>query len=78
MDFERERMQQKESEILILRNDVDRAKEENLVLKAAVKEGDKTREVLARQMTHAMQQEMQLAVHGREHQQTHQECSPTH
>ena len=31
------------------------------MLKAAVKEGDKNREVLARQMTHAMKQEMQLS-----------------
>ena len=30
------------------------------MLKAAVKEGDKNREVLARQMTHAMKQELQL------------------
>ena len=33
---------------MILKNNSDRVKEENLVLKAAVKEGDKTREVMAR------------------------------
>lgn len=48
MDFQSERMHQKDSEIMILRNDADRQKEENLVLKATVKEGDKTREVLTR------------------------------
>lgn len=41
-------MNQKESEIMVLKNDADRMKEENLMLKAAVKEGDKTREVLTR------------------------------
>ena len=58
MDFQTERMGQKDSEIMILKNGSDQMKEECLMLKAAVKEGDKTREVLARQMTHAMQQEM--------------------
>lgn len=48
MDFQQERMNQKESEIMVLKNDSDRMKEENLMLKAAVKEGDKTREVLTR------------------------------
>ena len=48
MDFQQERMNQKESEIMVLKNDADRMKEENLMLKAAVKEGDKTREVLTR------------------------------
>ena len=60
MDFQQERMNQKDSEIMVLKNDSDRMKEETIMLKAAVKEGDKTREVLTRQMTHAMQQEMQL------------------
>ena len=46
---------------MIAKNDKDRMKEECLMLKAAVKEGDKTREVLARQMTHAMQQELKLS-----------------
>ena len=41
-------MGQKDSQIMILKNDVDKMKEENLMLKAAVKEGDKTREVLTR------------------------------
>ena len=48
MDFQQERMHQKDSEIMILKNDADRMKEECLMLKAAVKEGDKTREVLTR------------------------------
>ena len=48
MDFQQERMNQKDSEIMVLKNDSDRMKEENLMLKAAVKEGDKTREVLTR------------------------------
>lgn len=60
MDFLQEKMSQKESDILILKNDKDRLSEENMMLKAAVKEGDKTREVLARQMTHTMRQELQL------------------
>jgi len=33
---------------MILKNDVDKMKEENMMLSAAVKEGDKTREVLTR------------------------------
>ena len=48
MDFQTEKSAQKDSEIMILRNNADRIKEENLVLKTAVKEGDKTREVMAR------------------------------
>lgn len=48
MDFLTEKMGQKESDILILKNDKERLTEDNLMLKAAVKEGDKTREVLAR------------------------------
>lgn len=60
MDFLKEKIAQKESDILILKNDADRLKEESLMLKTAVKEGDKTREVLARQMTHALHQELQL------------------
>ena len=60
MDFQTEKMHQRDSDIMILKNDVDRMKEENLMLKAAVKEGDKTREVLTRQMTHAMHQELAL------------------
>ena len=48
MDFQTERMGQKDSQIMILKNDHDRMKEECLMLKAAVKEGDKTREVLTR------------------------------
>ena len=36
------------------------------MLKAAVKEGDKNREVLARQMTHAMKQEMQMMTYSPE------------
>lgn len=39
---------------MILKNDLDRAKEEGIMLKAAVKEGDKTRETLTRQMTKAV------------------------
>ena len=39
---------------------MDRVKEENLVLKAAIKEGDKTREMLAKQMSLAMHQEIKL------------------
>lgn len=58
MDFQTEKMGQRDSEIMILKNTADRMKEENLMLKAAVKEGDKTREVLTRQMTHAMHQEL--------------------
>jgi len=69
MDFLSEKMAQKESDILILKNDADRMKEESFMLKAAVKEGDKTREVLARQMTHTLQQELQL--------QNHHQYSPT-
>ena len=60
MDFLTEKIAQKESDILILKNDADRLKEESLMLKTAVKEGDKTREVLARQMTHTLHQELQL------------------
>lgn len=48
MDFQTEKMGQRDSEIMILKNNTDRMKEENLMLKAAVKEGDKTREVLTR------------------------------
>jgi len=55
MDYQTERMSQRDSEVLILKNNIDRMKEETLMLKAAVKEGDKTREVLTRQMTLAMQ-----------------------
>ena len=69
MDFLSEKMAQKVSDILILKNDADRMKEESFMLKAAVKEGDKTREVLARQMTHTLQQELQL--------QNHHQYSPT-
>ena len=50
MEFQTEKLGQRDSDIMILKNDVDRMKEENLMLKAAVKEGDKTREVLTRQM----------------------------
>ena len=60
MDFQTEKMAQRDSDIMILKNDKDRMKEENLMLKAAVKEGDKTRKVLTRQMTHAMHEELQL------------------
>ena len=60
MDFQTEKLGQRESEIMILKNDVDRAKQENLMLKAAVKEGDKTREVITRQMALSIQQEIQL------------------
>ena len=38
----------KESDNLVLKSELDRLKEDNLMLKAAVKEGDKNREVLAR------------------------------
>lgn len=41
-------MGQRDSQIMILKNDVDKMKEENMMLNAAVKEGDKTREVLTR------------------------------
>lgn len=60
MEFQNEKMGQRDSQIMILTNNVDKMKEENMMLSAAVKEGDKTREVLTRQMTHAMQQEIQL------------------
>ena len=55
MEFEHEKLGQRDSQIMILKNDVDRMKEENLMLKAAVKEGDKTREVLSRQMAMTIQ-----------------------
>ena len=58
MDFQTETLAQRDSQIMILKNDTDRMKEECLMLKAAVKEGDKTREVLTRQMTQAMHQEL--------------------
>lgn len=41
-------MTAKETDYIVLRSDFDKLKEENLMLKAALKEGDKTREVLAR------------------------------
>jgi FtsZ-binding cell division protein ZapB len=59
-EFLTEKIAQKESDIQILKNDTDRLKEECLMLKTAVKEGDKTREVLARQMTHALHEELKL------------------
>ena len=71
MDFQTEKLGQRDSEIMILKNDVDRAKQENLMLKAAVKEGDKTREVITRQMALSIQQEIQL-----QQQQSHLERSP--
>ena len=37
------------------------------MLKASVREGDKNREVLARQMTQAMKQEMQMMHYSPEH-----------
>ena len=54
MDFQTEKLHQKESDIVILKNDIDRVREENLMLKAAVKEGDKTREALTKQMSAAI------------------------
>ena len=50
---------------MILKNDVGRMKDENLMLSAAVKEGDKTRDALTRQMAIAMQQELQLHASNR-------------
>ena len=61
MEFTNEKLSTKESDYLVLRSELERLKEDNLMLKAAVKEGDKNREVLARQMTHAMKQELQLS-----------------
>ena len=60
LEFNQEKLSTKESDCVILKSELDRLKEDNLMLKAAVKEGDKNREVLARQMTHAMKQELQL------------------
>ena len=48
---------------MLLQNDNNKMKEENLMLQAAVKEGDKTREILTRQMTHAIHQELKLQKH---------------
>ena len=58
LEFQAEKLHSKESEYLVLKSDMDKMKEQNLMLKAAIKEGDKTREILARQMTVAMQQEL--------------------
>ena len=48
MEFANEKMGAKQTDYIVLRSDFDKIKEENLMLKAAIKEGDKNREVLAR------------------------------
>jgi hypothetical protein len=60
LDFMQEKFNMKESDLVVLKSDFDRMKEENLALKAAVKEGDKTREVLTRQMALVMRQEVKM------------------
>ena len=54
LEFMSEKFNSKETDYIVLKSDLDKMKEENLMLKAAIKEGDKTREILTRQMTVAM------------------------
>ena len=60
LEFMSEKFNSKETDYIVLKSDLDKMREENLMLKAAIKEGDKTREILTRQMTVAMHQEIQL------------------
>jgi len=55
-EFIMEKLSTKESECLFKQNEIEKTRQENLSLKACIKEADKNREVLARQMTQAVQQ----------------------
>ena len=59
-DFTQEKLNAKEGELAIAKNEIERQREEIVSLKAAVKEGNKTRETLAQQMAQAMKQEIKL------------------
>lgn len=48
LEFNVEKYNAKESDYIVMKSDMDKLREENLVLKAAIREGDKTREMLAR------------------------------
>lgn len=60
LEFNQEKFHAKESDYLVLKSEFDKLKEEGLMLKAAVREGDKTREILTKQMSLAMQEELKL------------------
>ena len=48
LEFMSEKFNSKETDYIVLKSDLDKMREENLMLKAAIKEGDKTREILTR------------------------------
>lgn len=76
LEFSQEKLSAKESSYLVQGSELQRLKEENLMLKASVREGDKNREVLARQMTQAMKQEMQMMHYSPENNEDRRERQP--